>query len=402
MPFSRLATNGEKGYSPAQIEAAYDLGPVYAAGLRGSGTTIGIVDVYGSPEIRANLEKFDADFHIAPPPSFTIVEPAGRVPAFDTKSVAMNGWAVETTLDVEWAHALAPEARIVLALTGVDEVEGTSGMAALMRAEEYLIDREHVDVISQSFGATEETFPTERSLLSFRSAFHDAFSHKVTVLAAAGDDGVSGPQLDLTTYYDRRVVAWPASDPLVTAVGGTQISLDPAGAQTAPPRAWDVPLASAPVGGGGGVSEYFGRPSYENDVRSVVGPRRGIPDLSLDASCSSPPAIYIGFPGAPAGLREACGTSVATPMFAGIVALADELHGGRLGLLNPTLYRLGAAHAAGLVDVRLGSNTVSIPVAGHLVRLPGYAASSGYDLATGWGTVNAAKLVPELAGRSLR
>lgn len=401
VPLSRLVTKGGKGYSPAQLEASYGLTPVYAAGLNGAGTTIGIVDVYGSPEIRANLSRFDARYHIPPPPSFTIVKPAGPVPAFQAKNTAMVGWAVETTLDVEWAHALAPRARIVLALTGVDEVEGTSGMAQLMKAEEFLVNHEHVDVLSQSFGATEETFPSERSLLSFRAAFHDAFSHKVTVLAAAGDDGASGPQLDPTVYYDRRVVAWPASDPLVTAVGGTQLALDSAGHEISPPRVWDVPSSDVPVGGGGGVSAYFGRPSYQNTVRSVVGVRRGIPDVSLDASCSSPAALYADFPGAPVGLGQACGTSVAAPMFAAVVALADQLHGGRLGFLNPLLYRLGATHAPGLVDVRLGSNTVSVSVDGRVARVAGYQAHAGFDLASGWGTIDAAKLVPELAGRPL-
>ncbi|HXY44564.1 MAG TPA: hypothetical protein VEH29_10280, partial [Acidimicrobiales bacterium] len=112
-------------YTPAQVRAEYDLAPVYDARITGKGTTIGIVDVYGSPTIRKDLTSFDALYDIPAPPSFSIVRPAGRVPRFNEDNSQMTGWAGETTLDVEWAHAMAPGASIVLAVTGVDEVEGT-------------------------------------------------------------------------------------------------------------------------------------------------------------------------------------------------------------------------------------------------------------------------------------
>ncbi len=387
-------------YTPEQVQAAYDLAPVYSAGITGKGATIGIVDVYGSPTIRADLANFDAQYGIAAPPSFKIVRPAGKVPRFDAANSEMTSWAGETTLDVEWAHAMAPGASIVLALTGVDEVEGTSGFAEIMKAERYLITHEQVSVISQSFAATEETFPTKASLLAFRGTYQLAQSRDVTVLGATGDSGATSQMANLD-YFDRRVINWPASDPLVTAVGGTQILLDSAGTQVSPTRVWNDDGTSRPLpqSTGGGLSVDFARPSWQDGVAGVVGKHRGIPDVSMDASCDPGAAVFASYPGSSSD--EVCGTSLATPLFAGIVALAVQLAGHALGLLNPTLYRLGAAHAAGLVGVTRGNNSVRIPYKDRTAVVTGYAASKGYDLATGWGTVKAADLVPELAGTSL-
>jgi subtilase family serine protease len=389
------------GYTPAQMRANYDLGPVYAAGLNGKGRTIGIVDVYGSPTIRADLATFDAHYGIPAPPSFTIIEPAGKVPKFNRDNAQMVGWAGETTLDVEWSHAMAPGAAIVLAVTGVDEVEGTSGFPEIMSAEQYMIEHEHVSVISQSFAATEETFPTVASLMALRGVYGLAESRGVTVLGAAGDWGATS-QNSSGGYYDRRVVNWPASDPLVTAVGGTRVFLNAAGGETEPPQVWndDGIAVDDPLSSGGGVSVDFARPSWQSGVASVVGTRRGIPDVSLDASCEPGAEVYSSFTGF-GSYGAVCGTSLASPLFAGIVVLADELAGRPLGLLNPTLYRLGADHAAGLVDITRGNNSVLIPDGSGTAVVTGYTAVAGYDLASGWGTVEAADLVPELAGKAL-
>jgi len=208
--------------------------------------------------------------------------------------------------------------------------------------------------------------------------------------------------------YTHPAVGWPASDPLVTAVGGTQLALLADGSRTQADRVWDdstnYALNDATTGSpgpaalatGGGKSAVFARPSYQDSVAGVTGAQRGIPDISMSAACSGPVDIYLSFPGIPAGWTAVCGTSEASPLFAGVVAMADQVAGHSLGLINPALYALSAAHAPGLVDVTKGNNTVSF-LQPLLVIVQGYHAGPGYDLASGVGTVNATLFVPELA-----
>ncbi len=132
-------------------------------------------------------------------------------------------------------------------------------------------------------------------------------------------------------------------------------------------------------------------------MRNVVGGRRGVPDISMSGACNGSVDTYGTYRGAPAGWSPACGTSEATPMFAGIVALADQVAGHSLGLINPALYRLAARGAPGIVDVRSGNNTVSFRQGGQQHTVRGFTAVRGYDLASGVGTVNAVYFVTELA-----
>ena len=149
--------------------------------------------------------------------------------------------------------------------------------------------------------------------------------------------------------------------------------------------------------GGGGTSIIFPRPAYQLSVANVVGDRRGVPDISMSGSCSGAVNVYQSFAGQPAGWGPVCGTSEAAPLFAGIVALAAQRAGHPLGLINPALYFMSEAHAAGLVDVTQGDNTVSFSQNGQNVTVTGFTAQRGYDLASGVGTVDAAQFVPELA-----
>src|SRR6267154_237273 len=168
-------------YQPAQLAKAYNLTPLHSTGIDGSGQTIVIVDSFGSPTIQQDLKTFDQQFGLPDPPSLTVIQPAGPVPAFDPTNSDMLGWATETTLDVEWAHTIAPGAAIVLVETPVSETEGVQGFPEIVMAENYVIDHDMGDVISQSFGATEETFPDASSILGLRSAFENAREHHVTV-----------------------------------------------------------------------------------------------------------------------------------------------------------------------------------------------------------------------------
>ena len=402
------ADDGIACYQPSQLRTAYHLPALYARGVTGKGQTIVIVDSFGSPTIKADLTAFDKKFGYAAPPRFTVIQPAGKVPAFNPGNSTMTSWAGETTLDVEYAHALAPGASILLVETPVSENEGTSGFPQIVKAEEYVINNGLGAVISQSFSATEQTFASYAQIKPLRAAYLDADSHHVTVLAASGDAGATDYKADGSDYYDRRVTSWPDSDPLVTGVGGTQLKQSGSAYTSV---AWNDTFNQAadvywggstnpdPLASGGGKSEYFARPSYQNGVKAVTGARRGVPDIAMSAACNGAVNVYSSYGGA-VGWSLTCGTSEATPEFAAIVALADQVAGHRLGLLNPTLYRLLAEHAAGLVDVTSGNNTVSFyqGSATKPYTVTGYRAAKGYDLVSGVGTVNASKFVYELAG----
>jgi subtilase family serine protease len=398
-------------YQPAQIQQAYDLPSLYARGVTGRGRTIVIVDSFGSPTIRNDLAVFDHAFGLPAPPKFTIIQPAGSVPAYDPGNSDMVGWAGETTLDVEYAHAIAPGASILLVETPVSETEGVHGFPQIIKAEQYVARNHLGDVISQSFSATEETFPSQAAVQALRGAYQLAAANHVTVLAASGDSGAADVKLDGTTYYPFPVTSWPDSDPLVTAVGGTQLHVTATGSgfKPAAPTVWNDTYNRAanefavgnagpnPLAAGGGRSVLFGRPGYQNGVRNVVGGQRGVPDISMSAACNGSVDTYGTFGGAPAGWSPACGTSEATPLFAGIVALAAQVAGHPLGPVNPALYRLAAARARGIVDVTKGGNTVSFTQDGRRQTVPGFAAGPGYDLASGVGTVDARYFVSELA-----
>jgi subtilase family serine protease len=396
-------------YEPGQIRRAYNLSPLYSHRVDGRGTTIVIVDSFGSPTIAHDLKFFDRTFGLPAPPSLRILQPAGQIPPYDPNNSDMVGWAGETTLDVEYAHAIAPGANIVLAETPVSETEGVTGFPQIVTAEKYVINHHIGDVISQSFSATEETFPSKASVQALRGAYTDAYRHHVTVLAASGDSGAADVGLDQTTYYLFPVTSWPDSDPLVTGIGGTQLHLNANGNHTSADTAWNDTRSVAtnqfifgdngpnPLASGGGKSVLFGRPSYQNGVRNVVGHSRGVPDISMSAACNGAVDVYQSFGGEPAGWYPSCGTSEATPLFAGIVALADQVAHHPLGLINPALYAMSQRHLPGIVPVTSGNNTVSFTQGGKLDTVRGFSARPVYSLAAGVGTVNGALFVPELA-----
>jgi subtilase family serine protease len=382
----------------AQCEAAYDMQPLYKQGLTGTGKTIVLVDSYGSPTAAADLAQFDTSFGLPAPPSFRAITPDGPIPPFDPTNSDMVGWAEETSLDIEYSHAMAPGANILLVETPVSETEGTVGFPQIVEAEDYVIDHNLGDVISQSFGATEETFPSTQSLLNLRGAFYNALAHNVTVLGASGDGGATDEEADGVDFYPYPVNSWPSSDPLVTSVGGTQLHLTAAGVRTQPDNVWnDTALFGSPAAGGGGVSSVFSRPFFQVGVANVVGSQRGTPDVSMSAAVDGAALVYLGFAGVDGpGFYLIGGTSEASPLFSGVVAIADQAAGHDLGWLNPALYLLGELRAPGLVDITAGTNTVTFPQDGETITVQGHNAVPGYDLASGLGTVDGAKLVSEL------
>ncbi|WP_257981030.1 S8 family serine peptidase [Streptomyces sp. CB02959] len=380
-------------YTPNQYRQAYNLNPLYRAGITGKGRTIVIVDSFGSPTIQHDLDVYSARFGMKS--THVDIVKWGTVPRFDSTNPDHMGWAGETTLDVEMAHAVAPDAHIVLVESGANQNgDGTTGLREMMDAEKSLIDRGVGDVISQSFGATENTFPGFRkgdfsSIENLRYAFKDAAKHKVTVLAASGDGGATNTNANGNGDYPYRVNAWPSSDPLAVSVGGTQLHLDAKGDRIAPDSVFNDEGAS-----GGGPSHVFARPSYQTGVEQVVGGHRGTPDVSMSAAMKGGAWVYSSYDPKRVGWDLFVGTSEASPLFAGIVALADQVAGHRLGDIHQALYALSAQSSrnpsTGIVDVKDGTNN-------SFAGVTGYTAAKGYDMATGVGTIDAARFVPALA-----
>ena len=392
-----VASNGIACYAPYQFQRAYDMWPLYNKGLTGAGKTIVLVDSYGSPTIASDLATFDKAYKLPAPPSFKVIQPDGPVPPFNPANGTEVGWAEETSLDVEYSHTMAPGANILLVETPIAETEGVHGFPEIVEAENYVINHGLGDVISQSFGATEQTFPSRTALLALRGAYENAEAHGVTVLASTGDTGAANYEKSGASLYPFKAVGWPASDPLVTAVGGTQLHLNNAGARTAPDNVWNDGnlCGSIQCAGSGGVSAVFSRPFYQDGVAGVVGAQRGIPDISMSAAVNGGALVYMSFGGIDGpGYYIIGGTSEASPEFSGIVAVADQAAGHDLGLLNPSLYAIGDGPSSGIVDITLGNNTVTLPTGATLL---GYNAVPGYDLASGLGTSDGAQLVAALA-----
>jgi subtilase family serine protease len=294
--------------------------------------------------------------------------------------------AEETDLDVEAAHLMAPGASIVVVEIPSFLAPGPGGVPEFAAAMAYVIRHHLASVISASLGSAEASWPSVRQL-------HQAIlgagqpGSLVTLVDASGDAGAADTHPDGTPYRTRQV-EWPASDPLVTAVGGTRLRTQPAFASVAPATSWPD--------SGGGRSAVFPRPSWQRAVAGVAGRWRAIPDISLDASDKTGLEIYVTprLIGRGASRWQGVfGTSLAAPLFAGVVALADQEAGRSLGPVNPLLYQLAAQHDPGIVDVQGPGNTFRY----NGTTVPGYPAGPGYDLVTGLGTIDAAKLVPSLA-----
>jgi subtilase family serine protease len=236
-------------FAPAAIQTSYNLGPLYAQGNNGAGHTIAVVDSFGSLTIAHDLHVFDQAFGLQPMcgeegvtcqagmPTFSQLHiqgfppPNSPPPNHSPGQEARNLWALEISLDVEWAHSVAPGANIILVTSPTAETLGVQGFKQFMNAEDYVIKHHLADVISQSFGSGEEAFSSTQSLLNLRFAFQDAQAGGVTMLASSGDLGSAeskkSPVGKGGTLLPTPGVGWPGSDPLVTGVGGTYLCTDP-------------------------------------------------------------------------------------------------------------------------------------------------------------------------------
>ena len=359
-------------YGPAQIRTAYSITPLLSVGDDGRGQTIVIIDAFQDPTIASDLAAFDSQFKLPAPPSFTTVAPEGVTP-FDANDPNQVGWSSEIAIDVEWAHAVAPKANLVLALSTSDADPD------LLKVEQYIVSHRVGDIVSMSYGEAEACM--DPTILSTQhDLFAAATAKGMTMLAASGDSGAALPTCDNTGLM--LAVSTPASDPDVTAVGGTTLYADLRTGLYFRETVWNEP--DVPGAGGGGYSTEYPVPEYQRTV--VDSTTRAVPDVSLNASVDRGEIIAWGSSGQGDEFWVFGGTSIAAPQWAGIVALANQL--GRTGPINAQLYRLGAGYRGVYHDITTGNN--SFP------PVTGYKATRGWDPATGWGTPVVSALVPAL------
>lgn len=356
--------------SSSELQRAYNTAPLYAKHIDGSGLTIATLVSFGDKDAKSFLDQYDADNGL-PVADLETVEPVGAVPACTDPGVNTGdcrGWGGETDLDISMIHTIAPGAKILIIATPVSETEGITGFPEMMAAMDYTVSHSLADVVSMSLGTPEDDFADSAQLHGLDGHFKNAVEHGVTVLASTGDDGADGMKPDGTTPWGRPVASFPADEEYVTAVGGTVLSLDGgggAGGRTRPDRLWPE--------SGGGVSHEFGVPAWQRDTARLTGAAgRSLPDITLEGTS---------------------GTSESSPLMAAVVGLADQAAGHDLGLINPALYAVGPGGTrSGIVDVASGCNSTA--------SVAGFCAGAGYDIASGWGTIDAAAFVPALVAAS--
>jgi subtilase family serine protease len=343
-------------FVPAQIRHAYGFdtiafsvnGKTIAAD--GTGQTIAIVDAFNDPKITADLAAFDTKFNLPAPPSFNIVGQTGGQPPKATDPT--GGWEIEVALDVEWAHAIAPGANILL-------VEANSASNDLFTAVDFARKQAGVSVVSMSWGGGESASETTLDKIFTTPQGHNG----VTFVASSGDNG-SKP-------------SYPALSPNVVAVGGTTLKADAQGNYQGE-VGWS--------GSGGGFSSVEKEPSYQNGVQKSG--KRSFPDVSYDADPASGFEIVDTFPnnlGVPLGLSVIGGTSAGAPQWSALIAVANQgraLNG--LNTLDGPSQTLPAIYSKSMIsslhDITSGSNG-------------GFKAHKGYDEVTGLGTPKAKGVV---------
>ncbi len=353
------------GFTPQQIRTAYGIDSIMLGTIQGTGVgqTIAIIDAYDAPNfvdstdpnfVNSDLYKFDHNplINLPDPPSFQKLDEYGGT-SYPAAS-GSTGWSVETSLDVEWAHAMAPQANIVLI-----EANGTTDTDLVTTAVNTARNLPGVTAISMSFGRSESSSDS-----SVASVFSTPAGHAgITFLASTGDDGSPG--------------GFPAYSPNVVAVGGTTLTINSITSAWVSETGWS--------GSGGGQSVYEAEPTYQNAVNTSSW--RQIPDISFDADPASGVAVMDTYDyGSSSPWVSIGGTSVSSPCWAGLIAIGDQLRTsvglGTMNGLTDTLPLLYSMKAADFHDIVSGSNG-------------GFSAHAGYDEVTGIGSPIANKLIPD-------
>ncbi|HXY41718.1 MAG TPA: S53 family peptidase [Vicinamibacteria bacterium] len=421
------------GYQPSEIQKAYSLDTLYKAGLNGHGQTVAIVDAFGSITIQQDVATFSALMGL-PPADLTVL---GTPTETDFSGSRNSSWADETTLDVEWVHAIAPGAKIVLVVAADNSLDN------LIAGNIEAASIPGVSVISNSWGSIElATDPELRQAVD--GVFQVIGATGIGINFSSGDSGDEAVNLGVAD------VDWPSSSPWVTSIGGVSLSLRSSNEiafQTAwgnnltliagPESAGSPPLDPVAnegfiFGGGGGVSDVYPKPSFQ---RRLPGDRRRVPDISwLADPYTGVEIIVTGDAALDQFIEVIGGTSLSCPMFSGLWAIAAQRAGHKLGQAAAAIYDLpppaitdvdavgSRNNVSGIIHDSVGdSPEVASDLAAPLQNLPAFYSAlyqspfstrwftltfgtdstlqpqNGHDLATGLGTPNAPFFVHALA-----
>jgi len=389
------------GYTPAQIDSAYGIDRLRWAGLDGRGQTIAITGAFFSPTIRKDANSFSREFGLPRlgPWNYREVTAPGTQ-RFPQDPAETQSWYIEQALDVEWAHAVAPAANIVY-------VGAANDAGGLDQAVNEVVDNHLANVVSNSWGLP-EVYAPRGEILAMNAVFQQAAAEGIGVYFASGDDG------DNRLAAGRRSAGFPDSSPWVTSVGGTSLAISQSGGYE-----WEAGWGTTTTdwngttwapkapggfmyGSGGGPSHVFAMPAYQvgavppADAMWKGAPRRTEPDVAMDAD----PQTGVTFAQTyvePNGRKQIIdswigGTSLASPLVAGIMALADQRSGHPHGFINPALYRLRGT--AALHDVTGGHRDLAVlrnalqPNGSIVTRLRSLDRDSSLAAGPGWDPVS--------------
>jgi subtilase family serine protease len=363
-------------YSPGQYQVAYGVAPLLGRGITGSGETVVMPELANPPgpdftDIRKDLAAFDKTFGL----------PVAKLKVTTTLAGASAPYVAgtEEVEDTEIVHAIAPGATLDVVLVPHNAVVSAANFTAAVTGTIHAAIAANAAVVSISGSKGEHLF-TAAEVARIHAALQQAADRHVTVVASSGDTGVisdNGPP---------EQVSLPASDPLVLAAGGTALNASIFTGAYHGEMAWNADTEAS----AGGYSALFATPSYQDGVPRI-GRMRGVPDVAADADSAT--AMSLMFTG---GVPyPAQGTSAAAPLWAAVIALADQKAGQHLGFVNPAIYAIARspAYHRAFHDVVTGDNSVFWPTG----LFTGYQAGPGWDPVTGWGSPNARILVPLLA-----
>jgi hypothetical protein len=362
----------------------YDVNDLWKTGIDGAGVTVAYVVTNPDPGLAASLTSYDTAMDLPPANITDMALPAPTNPGFVCHVECSTG---EDRLDAEAIHSMAPFANIIFVHPPVPETIGMQGWPEVAQAIEMIADQHLADIITVSLGDGENSFtndPTNptatqnAAVHSLDPAFLDAAAQGIPVMFASGDCGPTDPPVLFDTGQCTPTIGvtagHPVDNPWITAVGGTlpNPGLATVAGRTAPDALWTAPNNHSDAEGAG-VSTVYPKPSWQDGIPALDGVTgRAYPDITMDSTN---------------------GTSQASPTFAGVLALATQLAGGDLGTVNPALAAIGPqGTAAGIVDVPAGYTNTAYGVTG-------FATATGYDLASGWGNIDAPAFVPALVSQ---